>query len=252
MLAEGSTFKLCLATKFVLKPTSEPAGEEEADAAAHAESPAEPERCDAGEFDLLRAIDTIAAKAGGRPDVEWLLADLAKLKLDAAATGLADGEGGGPLLAARPSAVSRDELDEENLRWLTSEYTRERKESALAHSPSTVNAHEFYYLDNTQAENGPFTATVMRAWLDAGFMHSQVLIRQGTTGGFRPLDTHSALVQQQQDVSSLEWPKLSDAQHASVMDWDFNIWELSKMQLPLLAGSILMELDIPSSFEVCH
>ena len=31
LLAEGASFKLCLATKFVLKPTSEPAAEEEAE-----------------------------------------------------------------------------------------------------------------------------------------------------------------------------------------------------------------------------
>ena len=258
VLAEGACFELCVATKHLRKPTTEPAMVLEADTAA-AEAPAEQESGDRGEFDLVRAIDAIAAKVsgeggGGVPDAAWLGAELAKLKAGAIASStgraaaLSVSEGG-----VRPSSVSREELDEENLRWLTSEYTRERKLSAASHSAaavSTVNAHEFYYLDDSQAENGPFTATVMRAWLDAGFMHNQVLVRQGTAGEFRPLDTHSALVKHQTS-DSLDWPRLpTAAQHAAVLDWDFNIWTLQKAELPSLAGSILAEMDIPSAFEV--
>eukprot|EP00937_MAST-01D_sp_MAST-1D-sp2_P001500 g1500.t1 len=203
----------------------------------------------------------------------WLLAELAKLAaITVAVNGrsgedTAEGSAATGAMAARqrqrsasavavlasskrrPSMASAEELNEENQRWLASEYTRDSSESLATgfSSPHVAQeAVEFYYLDETQTPNGPFTPTVIRAWLDAGFMHSQVMIRQGIAGRFRRLDTYSALMRQHNAGEDASIPTLADA---AILDWNFNIWQLPREELPKLAGSLLTELDIPKNFE---
>jgi hypothetical protein len=55
---------------------------------------------------------------------------------------------------------------------------------------------EYFYLDKSQQEQGPFSLAEMRAWWSGGHLPAQQQVRRdGETTGFRPLESHSAIVQ---------------------------------------------------------
>jgi class 3 adenylate cyclase len=148
------------------------------------------------------------------------------------------------------------DLDDESKLWLATEYSRQRIASAAGSAPEGVSSSQhYYYLDHKKQTQGPFTAVMMRAWLKAGYMHHQVMVRREGSDKFSSFASHHELLQQDEQKDSAMWVRMEVADKApqaqQYMSWEFDIHELkSPQQLISLSGSLFADLDFAAGFNI--
>jgi class 3 adenylate cyclase len=163
------------------------------------------------------------------------------------------------LLSGSVERADGADLDDESKLWLATEYSRQRIVSAAGSAPEglqdATSTQHYYYLDHKKQTQGPFTAVMMRAWLKAGYMHHQVMVRREGSDKFSPFASHHELLQQDEQKDSATWARMEVAEGApqsqQYKSWEFDIHELkSPQQLIALSGSIFADLDFPSGFNI--